>query len=206
MLKKEITFENLDGKKITRTFWFHLSKVQLARLNFSEKGGLDKVFKQMLDDKDEGKILKTFEDVISMAYGERHEDGEQFIQSPALSQAFMNTDAYSELFIELMSDPDAAANFVAGAVPADVRDNTASLQGFGSTTTLDVPVETLNLPATPEKPTAELSALGIPKPAEPLTGIPTFGEIQSALIDGRIGMLDMKLPQEELTRKIRGTS
>ena len=54
------------------------------------------------------------------AYGEKSPDGKRFIKSPELSEAFSQTEAYSELFMELASDSDAASKFVNGIIPADM--------------------------------------------------------------------------------------
>jgi hypothetical protein len=62
-------------------------------------------------------IIKIFKDLILKAYGEKSLDGKRFIKSPELSDAFSQTEAYSQLFMELATDADAAANFVNGIVP-----------------------------------------------------------------------------------------
>ena len=40
MLKQEITYTDLDGKKITETFYFHLSKMEVLELEQEFPGGL----------------------------------------------------------------------------------------------------------------------------------------------------------------------
>ena len=44
--------------------------------------------------------------------------GKRFIKSKELSEAFSQTEAYSQLFMELATDADAASKFVNGIVPA----------------------------------------------------------------------------------------
>ena len=44
-------------------------------------------------------------------------DGKRFIKSEELSTAFSQTEAYSQLFMELATDADAAAKFVNGIIP-----------------------------------------------------------------------------------------
>lgn len=47
-------------------------------------------------------------------------DGKRFIKSEELATEFSQTEAYSQLFMELSTDADAAAAFVNGIVPSDV--------------------------------------------------------------------------------------
>ena len=66
------------------------------------------------------KIIKTFKEIILTAYGEKSPDGKRFIKSEELSTAFSQTEAYSQLFMELATSADAAANFVNGIIPAKI--------------------------------------------------------------------------------------
>ena len=47
-------------------------------------------------------------------------DGRRFIKSAELSEAFSQTEAYSNLYMELITNADAAAAFINGIVPEDV--------------------------------------------------------------------------------------
>ena len=40
MLKKSITFENLNGGKVTLDFYFGINKAELTKLELSYEGGL----------------------------------------------------------------------------------------------------------------------------------------------------------------------
>lgn len=54
------------------------------------------------------------------AYGEKSPDGKRMIKSAELSEAFAQTEAYSELFMKLATDSKAASEFVNGIIPADM--------------------------------------------------------------------------------------
>ena len=165
MIKKEIEFEKWDGTRTKKTFYFHLSKIAMARLNFSKKQGIEEWVKEAIKKEETLEILKTFEQLISVTYGVPHEDGEQFVQSEELSKAFMNTDAYSELVFELLNDVNAAAEFIKGIAPKDAQANIPDLrEGVNELMKLNVPVETVELPQPPIYPTAPtpaVSPLGI---------------------------------------------
>ena len=73
-------------------------------------------------------IIEIFEDLIQRSYGVKTVDG-GFVKRKEDLEAFMATDAYSELFMELATNADAAAEFVNGIVPADVSKQAALAAG-----------------------------------------------------------------------------
>ena len=62
-------------------------------------------------------IIETFKDIILRAYGEKSPDGRRFIKNQEVRDAFAQTEAYSNLFMELATDAKAASEFVNGIVP-----------------------------------------------------------------------------------------
>lgn len=120
MLKKTITFTDLDGNNVTEDFWFNLSKAELTELKYSEEGGLDVFIKNIIATKDSKRLIEMFKKLILMSYGERGLDGKRFIKSDELSTAFSQTDAFTELFMELVTDDEKAAEFVIGVLPSDL--------------------------------------------------------------------------------------
>ena len=71
-------------------------------------------------------IIKIFKDLILKSYGEKSIDGKRFEKkNGALAEAFAETEAFSELFMELATDADKAAEFVNGIVPADMAKRVA---------------------------------------------------------------------------------
>ncbi len=120
MLKKTITYTDYNGMERTEDFYFNLSKTELIEMQTSVRGGLDAALKKIIDSNDEQATVRYFKDIIMKAYGEKSEDGKRFIKSEELSTAFSQTEAYSELFMELASNDKAAAEFVNGIMPANV--------------------------------------------------------------------------------------
>lgn len=114
MLKKTITYTDLNGVERTEDFYFDLSQPEILRMQASERGGYDVQLRSIAADMNPGLIMQFFEDFIKRAYGEKSEDGRRFIKSPELSEAFMQTPAYEVLFEELVTDDKAAADFVNG--------------------------------------------------------------------------------------------
>lgn len=117
MLVKAIKYTDYDGVERTENFYFNLTKAELAELNLTTEGGLQNVIQKIIDAKNVPEITKWFKKIITMAYGEKSADGRRFIKSEKLTEEFLQTEAYSELFMELLSDEKAAADFVNGMIP-----------------------------------------------------------------------------------------
>lgn len=136
MLKKTITYPDLDGNPVTEDFYFNLSKAEIAEMELSHEGGLGDYLQRIVESEDGSAIISMFKEIIGKAIGRRSEDGRRFVKSEEITNDFMQTEAYSKLFMEFLTDPDAAANFIKGIVPSDMKDELAKKR----------PVENLKLP------------------------------------------------------------
>lgn len=123
MLKKTIKYVDYDGNKREEDFYFNISKAELAMMESSVIGGFKKYLEKITQAQDNVSIMKTFKELIHMSYGEKSADGRRFVKSEDSAIAFEQTEAYSELILELLSDDGvAAAKFVSGVLPKDIVD------------------------------------------------------------------------------------
>ena len=120
MLLKTITFLDLDGNSLTEDFWFHLSKAEVTEMELEQDGGLTAHLTHIVESENASAIIGTFKDIITRSHGLRNEDGKGFDKSPEISRKFLQSDAYSELFMELVTDADASADFIKGIVPTNM--------------------------------------------------------------------------------------
>lgn len=120
MLKKTIKYQDYNGTERTEDFYFNLSKAEIMEMEMSTAGGLSEMIQNIVKTQDAPSIIKIFKDLILKAYGEKSPDGKRFIKSEELSAAFSQTEAYSQLFMELATDADEAAAFVNGIIPKDI--------------------------------------------------------------------------------------
>ena len=125
MLKKTFTYTDYNGVERTEDHYFNLSKAELMEMELSTTGGLAEMINKIVAAQDAPAIVKVFKDLVLKAYGQKSADGRRFIKSKELSDEFAQTEAYSQLFMELATDADAAAKFVNGIVPA--MDNQSSI-------------------------------------------------------------------------------
>ena len=120
MLKKTVTYVDYNGVERTEDFYFNLSKAEVAEMELSVEGGFSKMLEEIVKSKDNVRIMELFKQMVLKAYGEKSADGKRFVKSKELSEAFSQTEAYSEIFIELALDEKAAAAFVNGIMPANL--------------------------------------------------------------------------------------
>lgn len=121
MLKKTITYNDYNGVERTEDFYFNLSKAELMEMEMSISGGLTEMIEKIVATKDAPAIIKIFKELVLKAYGEKSADGKRFEKkNGALAEAFAETEAYSQIFMELATDADKAAEFVNGIMPRDI--------------------------------------------------------------------------------------
>jgi hypothetical protein len=120
MLKKTIKYVDFDGNEREETFYFNLTQAEVAEMELSIDGGLSAKIQRIIEAKDNPTIIEMFKDIIGKSYGEKSPDGKMFVKSKEIRDAFMQTQAYSDLFMELATSPDAAAAFINGIVPANL--------------------------------------------------------------------------------------
>lgn len=130
MLKKTITYTDYNGQERTEDFYFNLNKAEIMEMEMSTAGGLAENIQKIVSAQDAPAIIKIFKDLVLRAYGEKSADGRRFIKNDKLREAFSQTEAYSELFMQLATDADEAAKFINGIVPSDIsqKDIKASLK------------------------------------------------------------------------------
>lgn len=126
MLKKTINYVDYNGSEREEDHYFNLSKAEIMEMELSTAGGLSGMIQNIVKTQDGPAIMKIFKDIILKSYGKKSPDGKRFEKSEEISKAFEQTEAYSVLFMELVTDADAAAAFVNGIIPSDVAKEIAS--------------------------------------------------------------------------------
>ncbi len=122
MIKKTIKYEDYNGNEREEEFYFNLSNAELTKMELGVEGGLSERLKKVLATKDTPQILKVFEEIINKAYGVKSDDGKRFIKSKELLEEFTQTEAYSQLFVELATNENAAQEFILGILPKKLSD------------------------------------------------------------------------------------
>ena len=128
MFKETITYTDYNGEKRTEDFYFNLTKAELVEMQFSKNGTMAEYIERIRATNDVPEIIKVFKQIILAAYGEKSLDGKHFYKvrnGVNLSEEFMQTEAFSELYMKLAQDDDAAANFIQKLIPAEYASKVA---------------------------------------------------------------------------------
>jgi hypothetical protein len=119
MLKKKIKYMDFNEIEREEDFYFNLTKSEITEIELSTEGGLVEKIEKIVAAKDGAEIMTLFKTIILKSYGEKSPDGKRFVKSEDLSIAFSQTNAYDQLFMSLVTDPDASSQFINGIVPAE---------------------------------------------------------------------------------------
>lgn len=126
MITKTIKYTDYNGVEREEPFLFNLSKAELMEMEMGTKGGLTEMIQKIIATQDQPSIIAIFKKLVLQAYGEKSADGKRFVKTDEngrpLSIAFSETEAYSILFMELAADANAAAAFVNGIIPNDLKE------------------------------------------------------------------------------------
>lgn len=123
MYKKTITYTDYDGNQRTEDYYFNLSKAEIIKwLTTSGDYTLDKVFEKLYAERNGKEIMNVFEELLYQAYGKKSLDGRRFDKSEEVKRDFMETEAYSVLFTELVTDAKKAGDFINKIIPRDLAE------------------------------------------------------------------------------------
>lgn len=126
MYSKEINYEDFDGNQRKEKAHFNLTKAEMTEMSLGVSGGMDKVIQRIIEENNMPKIIEYFKEIILKSYGVRSDDGRVFrkfdaVDGHRLADDFAQTQAYSELFMELATNTKSAIDFINGIMPKDMR-------------------------------------------------------------------------------------
>ena len=115
MIKKTISYVDFNGTKRNDDYYFHLSVPEATRFaaRFGEQGWKAGI-KKIVESGDLTEVLDLFEDIILTSYGQKSPDGRTFVKNKEMRENFSNSEAYAQLFEELVTSGDAMTQFAKG--------------------------------------------------------------------------------------------
>lgn len=122
MYIKKIKFKDFNDNEREQDFYFNLRKDELAKLSAKYGQNFENNVRTMAMNDDKAGLYKLFEDLIKSSYGQKSEDGLHFRKSDQIWDDFYDSPAYEALFVEIMSDTDAAISFFKGIMPKDIAE------------------------------------------------------------------------------------
>lgn len=124
MLKKTVTYTDYNDVERTEDFYFNISKAEAVEMELTKEGTLSEWIQKVIDTQNIPELIVLFKEIVLKSYGEKSLDGKRFIKSQELRDAFEQSQAYSEIFMELATNADAAAAFVNGILPKNLENKT----------------------------------------------------------------------------------
>lgn len=117
MFKKTIKYTDYKGNEREEDFYFNLSKAELVEMELTQKGGMSEYLERITKAQTKDELILWFKKIVLAAYGEKSEDGRRFIKSKEIAEAFSQTEAFTQFYMELITDEKKAAEFVNAVVP-----------------------------------------------------------------------------------------
>lgn len=117
MIKKTITYTDFDGNERTEDFYFHLTEAEIADWELSIAGGLSKMLVGIIKTNDVRQIIPIYKEIIIKSYGVKSPDGRRFIKNDEVRDDFVQTQAFSDLYMRLATDADEGSEFIKGIMP-----------------------------------------------------------------------------------------
>lgn len=127
MIRKVIKYTDFDGNPVEEAYYFHLTKGELIDWAAEGEDGFAGRIAAIAKEDDPVKILPMMKEVILRSYGVKTPDGKGFIKDPDLVKSFKYTQAFDELYVELSTDAEKAAEFVNGILPVFDAETQAKL-------------------------------------------------------------------------------
>ena len=127
MIKKTVTYEDYNGEMRTETFYFHFTEAEILDMEMSTEGGFAERIQRIIDAKDQSALMKLIKKFVIDAYGVKSPDGKRFIKDNEVKAAFLECPAYSDIFMDMVTDDKLAAEFVNGVVPKNMKNRFAEL-------------------------------------------------------------------------------
>jgi hypothetical protein len=111
MFKHNIDYVDFNGTERNEDFYFHLSSVEVTRLEAEIGRDLNTHIKELTANQDMKTLLDFLERILLGAYGRKTSDGKSFIKNKDLRTEFEYSNAYAEIFEQMLTNPDLAKKF-----------------------------------------------------------------------------------------------
>lgn len=120
MFTYPIKYVDYNDNEREETLYFNLNSAELAKLQAKTEGGLQSYISMLFSEQDISRIWDLFEQIVLMSYGKKMPDGSFAKDGGKIAAKFVETKAYSDFMVWLLSDAgNNATKFVNGIVPKE---------------------------------------------------------------------------------------
>lgn len=120
MHSRTVEYVNFNGKTVQRTFYFNITKAELALREARSDGTWSQSLEVIKNSDKASVVLPEFEKLIEWSYGDKSEDGESFVKSDEIWSKFVNSEPWSALVMDLLTNAASAAQFFNAILPPDI--------------------------------------------------------------------------------------
>lgn len=117
MIKWPITYTDYNGETRTEDFYFNLNKAEVMEMQLHHNGAYSEYLKRLVTEQDGKAMAEEYKFLILKSYGKKSDDGRKFVKSKEISEDFQQTEAFSELYMQLATEDEAITKFVNGVFP-----------------------------------------------------------------------------------------
>lgn len=128
MLKKTMTTVDFGGTERTEDYYFNLTRAEIMEMELTTEGGLVQMINRITAAQSQLELAKLFKQIICKSYGVLSPDGRKFIKNQAVLEDFLATQAYSDLYMEMLTNTEAATEFFNNVIPQDLEKKAAAAQ------------------------------------------------------------------------------
>lgn len=122
MVKKDITFVDVDNETVTETWYFSLDEEDAAGMDIIHEaiktGDADGHLRKIFNGEDTRALLDLWRELLMVAVAKR--EGKLLLKDEAIKREFRFGGAYKKLFSEIVSSEDAGASFFMDIMPKHV--------------------------------------------------------------------------------------
>ena len=135
MIPEKLTYRDLDGNVVTKTWYFSLDRAEIAEMKIRHegpgKGSLEDYLDRIVKEQDNNKLLDNFKAILFNSVALRPADANYLDKSPAVRAEFTGGGAYETMFMKMLEDAVYAAKLINGIIPADMAEEVAKKQTEG---------------------------------------------------------------------------
>ena len=119
MLSETITFTNFDGKQVTETHYFNLTRAELVQWEMEHQEGIGEYFVRLSQRADKVEMGQAFHAFLRRTYGLKSDDGNRHMKSEEIANNFEHSAAFDEFYIKMLTTEDYALTFIKGVLPKE---------------------------------------------------------------------------------------
>ena len=123
MIKYDVTYENFEGKEVTKTLHFHLNNQELQEIGINNHDMVPKMI-SAIENGEVGEMYKTFKKLVVLSYGVRVDD-DTFVKDDN-TKMFEHTLAFSAFMQLVTEDAMSLITFMKGVLPKKVAETLPS--------------------------------------------------------------------------------